>query len=86
MPYNKAQSCCDNSFNELFCLESIIKLTKNACQEKELSANYYNLSGRHKLPLSEERNHYINMLALALDKVNSLKQLNCDIENKIQSL
>lgn len=85
-PDNRVQLCCDNCFDELFCLESIIKLTKNACLEKEISSNYYNLPIKYKFTLSEERNNYINMMNVALDKVNNLKKINNALEQEIQSL
>ena len=80
------QLCCNNFFDELFCLESIIKLTKTACLEREESSNYYHLPVKYKFPLSEERNNYINMMNIALDKVNNLKKINSTIENEIQYL
>ena len=78
--------CCENSFNKLYALESLIKATKDTCQEREFSAKYYNLPNKDKYILSEERNHYINMLSMALDKVSELKEINDEIENEIQYL
>ena len=79
-------TCCENYFDELFCLESIIKLTKCACLEKEFSANYYNLPSKYKYTLSEERNHYINMMNIALEKVNLLKEINNSMEDEMHCL
>lgn len=64
----------EDSFSELFALESIIKLTKEACLEREFASIYYELEEKSKTALSEERNHYINMLTIALDKLSNLKQ------------
>ena len=61
-------------------------LTKEVCQEKEFSSMYYNLPPKDKFTLSAERNHYINMLTLALDRVSNLKQINCGIENYLAKL
>lgn len=81
--YNKKiHVCCENLYDELFLLESIIKMTQEVCLKKEFSSNYYNLSGKEKFTLSEERNNYINMLSIALDKVNELKAINNHIENE----
>ena len=76
-------TCFEDSFTELYYLESLIKLTKEACLEREISANYYNLSDIDKLNLSEERNHYINMLTMALDKVSNIKAISLDMEKCI---
>ena len=83
---DKAYLCCENSFDKLFFLESIIQTTKDACMEREFSAKYYGLSSENKFILSEERNHYINMLTIALDKVAELKILNNQLENEIHLL
>ena len=84
--YKRALMSCDNCFSELYSLESILRFTKEVCQEKEFSSVYYNLSQKDKFVLSEERNHYINMLTLALDRVSDLKQINCCIENELSKL
>lgn len=74
---------CEKYFDELFILESVIKLTKDACLEKEFGANYYEISKKNKKALSEERNHYINLLTIALDKVENLKSININMETEI---
>lgn len=84
--FKMVELSCDNSFNQLYYLESILILTKEACQEKEFSEIYYNLPQKDKYTLSEERNHYINMLSLALDKVTDLKKINYILENKLADL
>ena len=73
----------NNLFDELSTLETILKLTKNTCFEQEASANYYDLTGELKFNLSEERNHYINLLSIALEKVSVLKKINKNIESEI---
>ena len=72
----------ENTFDELHSLESIIKLTHEACLEKELDAVYYTSNKG----LSEERNHYINMLSIALDKITQLKEINILIEEELTQL
>ena len=78
--------CCESIYDQLFHLESIIKITKNACLDKEFQAVYYNLSSKAKYTLSEERNNYINMLTIALDKISELKAINDNIENELSCL
>jgi len=84
--YEKVQLSCDNLFNQLYSLESILKFTKAACQEKEFSSIYYNLQQKDIRVLSEERNHYINMLNLALDRVSDSIEINYNIENELINL
>ena len=76
----------DVSFDMLSSLESIIKMTQKVCLDKEISSVYYNLPYNQKITLSEERNHYINMLSLALDKITSLKEYNFNLEKKFANL
>lgn len=82
-PTKFVQNCCDNSFEQIYSLESIIKLTKNACLEKEFNASYYELPQKYKTILSEERNLYINMLNIAQDKVEALKRINDQLETNV---
>ena len=76
----------ERSFDELFTLESIIKLTQEACLDKEEDSIHYNLAKDNKVALSEERNHYINMLTIALEKVENIKNYNLRIEEEIEYL
>ena len=84
--YKKVVLSCENCFDKLYMLESILQFTREVCQEKEFSSIYYNLPPKYKFTLSEERNHYINMLSLALDRVSDLKQINFCIENILEEL
>lgn len=76
----------NNLFETLYFLESIIKVTLTTCSNKEICSTYYNLQANEKRTLSEERNNYINMLTLALDQLNNLKEINLIIEKEISSL
>lgn len=69
-------SCCfdEVTFNDICSIESIVKFTKEFCLEKEINSIYYNLSDFEQLHLSEERNHYINMLSLAEEKILKIKK------------
>ncbi len=73
-------------FDELSTLESVLKLTKDSCFEQEVSSNYYNLDKLEQFKLSEERNHYLNLLTIALEKVAILKDINKNLEEEIYSL
>lgn len=76
----------EKSFDELFTLESILKLTKEACLEREVTGVYYNMEKEGRANLSEERNHYNNLLSIALDKIANLKEINLKAEIEICKL
>lgn len=76
----------ERSFDELFTLESIIKLTQEACLDREEDSIHYDLTPKEKFSLSKERNHYINMLTIALEKVEHIKNYNLLIEEEISCL
>lgn len=84
--HKKILACFQNTFDELYLLESVIKLTKESCLEREVNAQYYNLTQEKKKSLSEERNNYINMLSIALDRVKNLKEIHSLLEEKISCL
>ena len=69
-------------FEELFALESLLKLTKEACLKQEINSNYYGLDDFNKVKLSEERNHYLNLLTIAIDKIDVLKEISQSIEKE----
>lgn len=69
------QNLHDELLNELEVIESLIRFTKTACEEKEFNSRYYELADWKRLNLSSERNHYINVLSIALEKINGLKTL-----------
>lgn len=81
-----ALTIMESIMDNIFILESIVKLTKEACLEKEFNISYYNLNDKEKLGLSEERNHYINMLTLAIEQVNKIKESSLTIEDKMRQL
>jgi len=82
----KVMSNFDDMFELIFSLESIIKMTQNVCRNKEVASVYYNLPLKQKYTLSEERNHYINMLSLALNQISSLKEANTNLEKELAFL
>ena len=61
--HKKILSCFQDIFHELFLLESIIKLTKECCLEREVSSQYYNIS-------EEKRDWLKNMLNKFVDHQN----------------
>ncbi len=72
----------EDIFDELLTIESLIKTTVNNCLNKEHSALYYTGENITK-QLSEERNDYINVLTIALERVKHVQMLNDEIEEII---
>ena len=68
-------------FDVLFSLETIIKLTRQYCLDREVASKVNNT-----LALSEERNQYICMLSIALEKLEELKKFNLELEDKFSIL
>lgn len=83
---NNLVLAANNSYCELETLESIIELTKKYCLYNELDSIYYNLASIEKLALSEERNHYINLLTIAIEKISSLKLKCQELEDFVAKL
>ena len=75
------KSILDSAYINLFQLETLTELTKNACWEKELSSIYYDTNYDEQINLSKERNNYINMLTIIQDKIANLRKIYCTIEN-----
>ena len=67
-------------FDKISTLESLIKLTLNECKDKEIRANYYDIPFDNIINLSEERNNYINMLTVALEKIEQIKIISSNLE------
>ncbi len=82
----RLMSCFDNTIEILYSLESIIKVTQETCRDKEFCSVYYNLQNNEKITLSQERNHYINLLSLALDKVSTLREVSDILEKELFKL
>jgi len=74
----KLLSCLDNNFDILSSLESIIVIMQNYYLNNENNANYYKTS-----KLNDERVHGINMLSIALEKIQQLKDSNAFFEQEL---
>lgn len=65
----------NNSFESIFIIESLVKSTYEVCQCRDLYPTF------SKETISEERNVYINMLKLTLEKIKNLKEQILEIEH-----
>ena len=68
------------NFDSLSMVETIIKVVQDYCMNLESNSVYYNLTGESRCQLSLERTNYINMLALTLEKLDSIKNANLALE------
>ena len=75
--------CYQKAFNELYMVDTLIKMTKNFCEEREYKGQYYGISKDSIEALSSERNDYINMLSIASDKVSNIMNLNLLMESEM---
>ncbi len=76
------QNYCQQAFDELYIIDSIVKMTKNSCLEYEFNGQYYGASCESSKKLSAERNNYINMLTLLSERISNIIHLNGLIENE----
>lgn len=76
------QNYCQQAFDELYIVDSIVKMTKNSCLEHEFNGQYYGANCESSKKLSAERNNYINMLTLLSERISNIIHLNGLIENE----
>ena len=55
------------------------------CFEKENNSIYYNLCNEKIIKLSNERNHYINLLSIAIEKLKIITDINETLEQEFIS-
>ena len=71
------------TFGELYVLDTLINMTKESCQDREFSGQYYGIPAEMKAKLSAERNNYINMLTLFSEKVTNIMNINLRVEQEL---
>ena len=76
---NKVLSNFDEIFSLISELETIIRITKHICIHNEVSQAYNCLSTEN---ISKERNDNANMLSIALEKLENIKNLSSKVENE----
>jgi len=72
----------DKMFSELYSLNTLVNMTKNYCQDLEFKGQYYGGDSDFAKKLSDERNEYLTMLNLIAGKLNTVINLNLNIENE----
>lgn len=76
----------EHIYENILIIESILLLTKESCLEREFNSIYYDLENDNRIFLSKERNHYINMLSIAQDKIEQIKTTGLHFENNLSIL
>ena len=80
---NKLLACHQKAFDELYVIDTLVKLTQKSCQDYEFSGQYYDISKDRIAELSMERNNYINMLNIISERISNIMQLNLTLEREI---
>lgn len=69
--------------NEIYDADVLLKATKCCCQEKEFRGEYYGIPQNFTQMISNERNEYLSLLTLILNKISHINTLNEHIENEL---
>ena len=80
-----AMKICQNTYEEIIMLESLISLVHETCLNLELNAEYYEDIEDSVLKINEERNRYLNILSMAQEKLKNIEKLNTKLEEEIIS-
>ena len=75
--------CQQKYFDELYIVDTLIKMLQRTCEDREFKGQYYGTSTEIINSISAERNEYLSLLELILDKISLLKNLNLKMENII---
>lgn len=74
---------CQNTYDELTIVDSLLSAIEESCLNLELSSQYYENNENFMLKLSEERNKYINLSAIARQRIKKIETLNMQLEDKL---
>lgn len=73
---------CQNAYEELTLIDSLLCAIQEACLNLEMKSEYYNSKEPSTLKISEERNRYINLTSIAHERIKKMEYLNSQMENK----
>lgn len=73
---------CQNAYEELIRIDSLLCAIQDSCLNLELQSEYYDSPDNSILKISEERNRYINLTSIAREKIKNIETLNTQMENK----
>lgn len=74
------------TFNELYKIDSLVQVTRTNCENIEFSGQYYGASREICTHLSAERNNYINVLTILSERITEIIDKSVLFENEILSI
>ena len=69
---SKLLSFHQETFNELYKMDSLVQITRRNCESIEFSGQYYGIPKEMIALLSAERNNFINMLEILSDQISNI--------------
>ena len=83
---SKLLSFHQETFNELYKMDSLVQITRRNCESIEFSGQYYGIPREMVALLSAERNNYINMLTILSERISEIINKGILIEDEILSI
>ena len=80
---NKLLSFHQETFNELYKMDSLVQITRRTCESIEFSGQYYGVPKETIALLSAERNNLINMLEILSDQISNIINIGLLMEDEI---
>ncbi len=74
---------CEHTFEEITIISTLISTIQELCLNLELNSQYYEDAENLTQKLSEERNKYINLSAMALQHLKTIELLNTELETQL---
>ena len=74
------------TFNELYKIDTLVQVTRSNCENIEFSGQYYGIPREMVALLSAERNNYINMLTILSERISEIINKGILIEDEILSI
>lgn len=78
--YSSYIKTCQNIYDELTILDSILYALESICINLEANSEYY-INDNYQTKLCEERNRYMALLTIARESVKNLEKSNENLED-----
>lgn len=76
-------SLCQDTFDEITILDSLLSAIQELCLNLELNSQYYENTENFMLKLSEERNKYISLSSVARQRLKKIELINSQLEDNL---
>ncbi len=83
---NQLLTFYNETFNELYKIDTLVQLTRTNCENIEFSGQYYGVPREIAAHLSAERNNYINVLSILSERIAEIINKSILIEDEILSI